>query len=171
MRYDLRGRITVAKTSAGMILFRVRDAELQVLLVHPGGPFWKKKDDGAWFVPKGEVEVGEEVLDAAKREFQEETGISPRGEFLALGSVKQKSGKTIFAWAFEGDCDPAKIKSNTFTIEWPPKSGRVAEFPEIDRADFFTLAQAKIKMHPVEFPFVERLHEILRTKGVLRGSA
>jgi len=161
----------MSKTSAGMILFRVREDELEVLLVHPGGPFWKKKDEGAWFVPKGEVEAGEEVLDAAKREFEEETGISAEGEFFALGSVRQKSGKTIFAWAFEGDCDPAEVKSNAFTIEWPPKSGRQAEFPEIDRAGFFTVPEAKIKMHPVEFPFVERLHEILRAKGVLRGSA
>jgi predicted NUDIX family NTP pyrophosphohydrolase len=171
MRYHRRGKIAVAKTSAGMILFRVRGEQLEVLLVHPGGPFWKKKDAGAWFVPKGEVEAGEEILDAAKREFEEETGISPDGEFLALGGVKQKSGKTIFAWAFEGDCDPAAVKSNMFKIEWPPKSGRQAEFPEIDRADFFTVPQAKIKMHPVEFPFVERLHEILRAKGVLCGSA
>lgn len=151
----------MAKTSAGLILYRMQSGQLEVLLVHPGGPFWSKKDEGAWFVPKGELNVGEEPLAGAKREFEEETGLKPEGEFLALGSVKQKSGKTIVAWAFEGDCDPSSIKSNTFTIEWPPKSGRQQEFPEIDRAGFFTVTQAKAKMHPVEYPLVLRLHELL----------
>ena len=151
----------MAKTSAGLILYRMQSGKLEVLLVHPGGPFWSKKDEGAWFVPKGELNVGEEPLAGAKREFEEETGLKPEGEFLALGSVKQKSGKTIVAWAFEGDCDPSSIKSNTFTIEWPPKSGRRQEFPEIDRAGFFTVTQAKAKMHPVEYPLVLRLHELL----------
>lgn len=151
----------MAKTSAGLILYRMQSGGLEVLLVHPGGPFWGKKDEGAWFVPKGELNVGEEPLAGAKREFEEETGLKPEGEFLALGSVKQKSGKTIVAWAFEGDCDPSSIKSNTFTIEWPPKSGRQQEFPEIDRAGFFTVPQAKAKMHPVEYPLVLRLHELL----------
>lgn len=151
----------MAKTSAGLILYRMQSGQLEVLLVHPGGPFWSKKDEGAWFVPKGELNVGEEPLAGAKREFEEETGLKPEGEFLALGSVKQKSGKTIVAWAFEGDCDPSSIKSNTFTIEWPPKSGRQQEFPEIDRAGFFTVPQAKAKMHPVEYPLVLRLHELL----------
>lgn len=151
----------MAKTSAGLILYRMQSGQLEVLLVHPGGPFWSKKDEGAWFVPKGELNVGEEPLAGAKREFEEETGLKPEGEFLALGSVKQKSGKTIVAWAFEGDCDPSSIKSNTFSIEWPPKSGRQQEFPEIDRAGFFTVPQAKAKMHPVEYPLVLRLHELL----------
>lgn len=151
----------MAKTSAGLILYRMQSGGLEVLLVHPGGPFWSKKDEGAWFVPKGELNVGEEPLAGAKREFEEETGLKPEGEFLALGSVKQKSGKTIVAWAFEGDCDPSSIKSNTFSIEWPPKSGRQQEFPEIDRAGFFTVPQAKAKMHPVEYPLVLRLHELL----------
>ena len=151
----------MAKTSAGLILYRMQSGKLEVLLVHPGGPFWSKKDEGAWFVPKGELNVGEEPLAGAKREFEEETGLKPEGEFLALGSVKQKSGKTIVAWALEGDCDPSSIKSNTFTIEWPPKSGRHQEFPEIDRAGFFTVPQAKAKMHPVEYPLVLRLHELL----------
>lgn len=151
----------MAKTSAGLILYRMQSGQLEVLLVHPGGPFWSKKDEGAWFVPKGELNVGEEPLAGAKREFEEETGLKPGGGFLALGSVKQKSGKTIVAWAFEGDCDPSSIKSNTFSIEWPPKSGRQQEFPEIDRAGFFTVPQAKAKMHPVEYPLVLRLHELL----------
>lgn len=151
------------KTSAGLILFRTRNEKLEVLLVHPGGPFWSKKDDGAWFIPKGELVEGEEPLDGAKREFEEETGLKPEGDFLPLGTVKQKSGKTIHAWAFAGDCDPDAVKSNTFTIEWPPKSGKMREFPEVDRAGFFTVAQAKAKMHPVEFPLVIRLQELLRT--------
>ncbi len=151
----------MAKTSAGLILYRMRHGKLEVLLVHPGGPFWKSKDDGAWFIPKGELDTGEEPLAGAKREFEEETGLKPEGEFLPLGSVKQKSGKTIHAWAFEGDCDPAELKSNMFTIEWPPKSGRQQEFPEIDQAGFFTVTQAKVKMHPVEFPLVIRLQELL----------
>lgn len=151
----------MAKTSAGLILYRMQSGQLEVLLVHPGGPFWSKKDEGAWFVPKGELNVGDEPLAGAKREFEEETGLKPEGEFLALGNVKQKSGKTIVAWAFEGDCDPSSIKSNTFSIEWPPKSGRQQEFPEIDRAGFFTVPQAKAKMHPVEYPLVLRLHELL----------
>ncbi|HKV48624.1 MAG TPA: NUDIX domain-containing protein [Candidatus Acidoferrales bacterium] len=150
------------KTSAGLILYRLQSGKLEVLLAHPGGPFWSKKDEGAWFIPKGELDVDEELLAGAKREFEEETGLKPEGEFLELGSVKQKSGKTIFAWAFEGDCDSSSLKSNTFTIEWPPKSGRQREFPEIDQASFFTVAQAKVKMHPVEFPLVLRLQELLR---------
>lgn len=142
-------------------MYRMRHGGLEALLVHPGGPFWAKKDDGAWFMPKGELNPGEEPLAAATREFAEETGLTPHGTLLPLGSVKQKSGKTIFAWAFAGDCDPATIESNTFTIEWPPRSGKMREFPEIDRAAFFTLAQAARKMHPVEFRFLERLKQIL----------
>ncbi|HKQ88324.1 MAG TPA: NUDIX domain-containing protein [Candidatus Acidoferrales bacterium] len=153
----------MAKTSAGLILYRMQHDKLEVLLVHPGGPFWRSKDEGAWFIAKGELDAGEEPLAGAKREFEEETGLKPEGEFLALGSVKQKSGKTIYAWAFEGDCDPSALKSNTFTIEWPPKSGRQGEFPEIDQAGFFSVAQAKVKMHPAEFPLVLRLQELLRS--------
>lgn len=147
----------MSKTSAGLIMYRMREDKLEVLLVHPGGPFWTKKDDGAWFMPKGELNPSEDPLAAAKREFEEETGLKPEGTLLPLGTVRQKSGKTIHAWAFEGDCDPAHLKSNTFTIEWPPRSGRQAEFPEIDRAGFFDLAQAEKKMHPVEFPLLRRL--------------
>lgn len=149
------------KTSAGLLMYRMRNGELEALLVHPGGPFWAKKDDGAWFIPKGELNPDEEPLTAAKREFQEETGLTPAGDFLPLGSVKQKSGKIVFAWAFAGDCDPANLKSNTFTIEWPPRSGQKKEFPEIDRAGFFTLAHATRKMHAAEFPLLERLEQVL----------
>lgn len=141
-------------------MYRVRDGELEVLLVHLGGPFWAKKDAGAWFVPKGEVEAGEDELRAAKREFKEETGFDPGDQLQPLGSVKQKSGKTVTAWAFEGDCDPATLKSNTFTIEWPPRSGKQREFPEIDRAAFFTTEAARAKIHPAELDLVERLNSL-----------
>jgi predicted NUDIX family NTP pyrophosphohydrolase len=159
----------MSKTSAGLIMFRVREKEIEALLVHPGGPFWNKKDEGAWFIPKGELNPDEDPLAGAKREFEEETGLKPEGAFLPLGSVRQKSGKTIFAWAFEGDCDPAQLKSNTFTIEWPPRSGRQQEFPEVDRGAFFTITQAKEKMHPVEFPLLTRLEEILKTRKSAGG--
>lgn len=143
-------------------MYRMRDGKLQVLLVHLGGPFWAKKDAGAWFVPKGEVEPGEDELVTAKREFKEETGFDPGDELQSLGRVRHKSGKTVTAWAFEGNCDPADLKSNTFTIEWPPRSGQQREFPEIDRSDFFTVDAARAKIHPAEFEFVTRLDSLLR---------
>jgi predicted NUDIX family NTP pyrophosphohydrolase len=151
----------MAKNSAGLAMYRTRNGELEILLVHPGGPFWAKKDQGAWFLPKGELETGEEPLAAAQREFEEETGLQPKGTFVSLGSVRQKSGKTIRAWAFEGDCDPELLRSNTFTLEWPPKSGKRREFPEIDRAAFFTFEVARDKMHPVELELFTRLKKIL----------
>jgi predicted NUDIX family NTP pyrophosphohydrolase len=138
-------------------MYRKRNQQLEVLLVHLGGPFWTKKDAGAWFVPKGEVNPGEDEFSAAKREFAEETGLVPGKNLLPLGSVKHKSGKKVSAWAFEGDCDPAALRSNTFQMEWPPHSGKTREFPEIDRAAFFTLDAAREKMHPTEFEFVPRL--------------
>lgn len=138
-------------------MYRVRDGKLEVLLVHLGGPFWAKKDAGAWFVPKGEVEAGEGEVEAAKREFKEETGFDPGDELRPLGSVKHRSGKTVTVWAFEGDWDPAALKSNTFTMEWPLRSGKQREFAEIDRADFFTVDAAREKIHPAEFEFVARL--------------
>lgn len=159
----------MSKTSAGLILFRGRGEGLEILLVHPGGPFWKKKDDGAWFIPKGELNPEEDALAAATREFQEETGLKPEGAFLPLGSVRQKSGKTIFAWAFEGDCEPTTLRSNTFKMEWPPKSGRQEEFPEVDRAAFFDERQASQKMHPVEFAFFGRLREALKSASEKSG--
>jgi len=147
-----------AKTSAGILLYRQREAQVEVLLVHPGGPFWSKKDDGAWFIPKGELEEGEPPLSAARREFREELGSEPPdGEPLELGTVKNKSGKLIYAWALEGDFDPARFKSNTFQLEWPPRSGRTREFPEIDRAAFFALADAEQKLHQAELPLLSRL--------------
>jgi predicted NUDIX family NTP pyrophosphohydrolase len=149
------------KVSAGILMYRKRNQELQVLLVHLGGPFWANKDAGAWFVPKGQVNPGEDELAAAKREFQEETGLAPGAELLALGSVKHKSGKKVSAWAFEGDCDPSALRSNTFQMEWPPRSGKTREFPEIDRAAFFTIEAARESMHPAEFEFVTRLIGLL----------
>jgi predicted NUDIX family NTP pyrophosphohydrolase len=145
-------------------MYRNRNGRLEVLLVHLGGPFWKNKDAGAWFIPKGEINPGEEELAAARREFQEETGLAPAGEFLALGTVKHKSGKNVVAWAFAGDGDPAALKSNTFEMEWPPKSGKMTQFPEIDRADFFTVEAAREKMHAAEFEFVTRLVDQLSNK-------
>jgi predicted NUDIX family NTP pyrophosphohydrolase len=151
----------MAKKSAGLAMYRVRDGELQILLVHLGGPFWTRKDAGAWFLPKGEIEPGENSLAAAKREFKEETGLTATEPLVELGSVKHKSGKTVTAWAFEGDCDPCTVKSNTFTMEWPPRSGKQQEFPEIDRAEFFGREVAREKMHPAEFEFFERLEKFL----------
>src|ERR1700761_59447 len=128
------GTTAMPNLSAGILLFRRRPSGLELMLVHPGGPFWAKKDAGAWSIPKGLADEGEDLLAAAKREFLEETGMPVEGEFLDLGTHKQPGGKTIVAWAHEGDFDPAHLKSNTFTLEWPPRSGRTAKFPEVDRA-------------------------------------
>lgn len=154
----------MSKVSAGLVMYRRRDGRLEVLLVHLGGPFWAKKDAGAWFIPKGEINPGEEELAAAQREFEEETGLRPEGALLPLGSVKHKTGKKVLAWTFEGDCDPASLRSNTFQMEWPPRSGKTREFPEIDRAAFFTLDAAREKMHPAEFEFLPRLADLLSAR-------
>jgi predicted NUDIX family NTP pyrophosphohydrolase len=151
----------MGKINAGLVMYRISGRQLEVLLVHPGGPFWSKKDAGAWVIPKGEINPGEDQLAAAKREFEEETGFNPEGNFLLLGSVKHKSGKNVVAWAFEGDCDPGAINSNTFRLEWPPKSGNTREFPEVDRAGFFTVEQAREKILAAEFGLIERLKEML----------
>jgi predicted NUDIX family NTP pyrophosphohydrolase len=145
------------KISAGLLLYRIRDGRLEFLLVHPGGPFWKNKDAGAWTIPKGEITDNEEALAAAIREFQEELGFKPSEPFIELTPIKQKAGKMVHAWAFEGDCDPTQIKSNTFSMEWPPKSGKQAEFPEVDRAEFFDFESAKAKINPAQVPFLEEL--------------
>jgi predicted NUDIX family NTP pyrophosphohydrolase len=150
------------KRSAGILLFRRLLGRTEVLLVHPGGPFWSKKDDGAWFIPKGELEEGEQPLSAARREFREELGSEPpSGEPLELGVVKNKSGKLIYAWALEGDFDLAGFKSNTFMLEWPPRSGKMREFPENDRVAFFALSDAEPKLHSAELPLLERLRALL----------
>src|SRR5262245_55279201 len=138
------------KTSAGLLLYRKKSHVLEVFLVHPGGPFFVKKDIGAWSIPKGEIEEGEDALAAARREFGEETGFRIEGEFLPLAPITQKSGKIVKAWAVSGDCDPAQMKSNTFTLEWPPRSGRMQEFPEVDRAGWFGLGEAKQKINPAQ---------------------
>ncbi len=152
------------KQSAGILVFRRKERgkpDLEVLLVHPGGPFWRRKDVGAWTIPKGEIGPGEDQLAAARREFLEETGVELDGDFRPLGELHQAGGKRVIAWAFEGDLDPAAIRSNTFTIEWPPRSGKSAEFPEIDRAEWFSLADAEIKILPSQRPFLARLQALL----------
>ena len=147
----------MAKRSAGILLYRHRDGELQVFLAHPGGPFWTRKDAGAWTIPKGEIDEGEDALAAAKREFEEEIGVRLEGEFHALAPIRQKSGKTVIAWAVEGDFDPANLRSNLFSMEWPPKSGRHADFPEVDRAAWFTLAEGREKILPAQQPLLDEL--------------
>lgn len=149
------------KQSAGLLLYRQHPEGIGVLLVHPGGPFWKTKDDGAWSIPKGEFEDSEVPLDAAKREFREETGLMVEGEFRPLGFAKQTSGKIVHAWAVEADCDAATVRSNRFAMEWPPKSGRMQEFPEIDRAQWFSVDAARTKIHAGQAPFIARLLELL----------
>ena len=150
------------KVSAGLLLYRMRDGELEFLLAHPGGPFWADRDAGAWTIPKGEIQEGEEPLAAAQREFAEELGFPPQGSFTGLTPVRQKSGKIVHAWAFAGDCDPAGIKSNLFKMEWPPKSGRFLDCPEVDRAGFFRMAEAKRKINPAQIPLLEELARKVR---------
>jgi predicted NUDIX family NTP pyrophosphohydrolase len=145
------------KRSAGILLFRFNNAALEVLLVHPGGPYWVDKDAGAWSIPKGEYSEGEDALAAAKREFAEETGVKVEGEFLPLGDVKQAGGKIVQAWALEGDLDPSLIRSNTFTLEWPPRSGSVREFPEVDSARWFLIPVARQKLLFGQREFLARL--------------
>ena len=159
----------VAKISAGVLLFRRRPAGVEVLLVHPGGPFWARKDAGAWSIPKGLVNEGEDWLAAAKREFQEETGMAIEGECLDLGAPKQPGGKTIAAFAREGDFDPASLKSNAFSIEWPPHSGRTAEFPEVDRAAWYSIDEAMEKAAPGQRPIIAALAEKLGAKAPEAG--
>jgi len=150
------------KVSAGLLLYRVRGKELEFLLVHPGGPLWQAKDAGIWSIPKGELRPGEDGLEAAKREFEEELGLKAQGVFVELAPITQKSGKIVHAWAFEGDCDPSQIRSNTYSMEWPPHSGRIGTFPEVDRAGFFNLEQAKIQIIPAQAALLE---ELLRKLG------
>ena len=148
------------KISAGLLAFR-RVSELEVLLAHPGGPFWAKKDDGAWTTPKGLAEPGADLLDTARREFAEETNLTAAGDFVALTPVKQQSGKVVHVWAFEADFDLTPFASNTFEIEWPPKSGRRQQFPEIDRIAYFTLAVAMTKILPYQRPLLRELEQHL----------
>lgn len=147
----------MAKKSAGILLYRIQNKNPEIFLVHPGGPFWAKKDDGAWSIPKGEFEDNEDPLDAAKREFEEETGLRISGEFVQLNPIKQKSGKIVFAWALEGNFDPATIKSNSFEIEWPPGSGKMTSFPEIDKAEWFSITVAKTKINSGQSALINEL--------------
>lgn len=151
------------KRSAGILLYRLRNDEAQVFLVHPGGPFWKAKDLGAWSIPKGEYEPEDDPLEAAKREFLEETGFTVSdGPLHPLGDAKLSSGKIVTAWAIEGDCDADGIRSNTFSIEWPPRSGRQQEFPEVDRAGWFPIAVAREKINAAQQTFLDRLAALKR---------
>jgi predicted NUDIX family NTP pyrophosphohydrolase len=150
----------MAKQSAGLLMYR-RHQELEVFLVHPGGPFWAKKDLGAWSISKGEYAEGELPLEAARREFQEETGFAAEGVFLDLGTVRQAGGKMVSAWAFEGDCDPSKLISNRCKLEWPPRSGRLIEIPEVDRGGWFSIAEAEERILKSQAPFLVRLVGLL----------
>jgi predicted NUDIX family NTP pyrophosphohydrolase len=147
------------RVSAGILLHRLRNGTLEVFLVHPGGPFWRGKDAGAWSIPKGEVEEGDEPLNTAQREFEEETGSRVSGEFFALKPLKQKSGKLVHAWALSGNIDASSVRSNTFSMEWPPRSGRQQEFPEVDRGAWFTIAAAREKILPGQRGFLDQLQE------------
>ena len=151
----------MAKQSAGILLYRLSDTGPAVLLVHPGGPFWAKKDAGAWSIPKGEFEAGEDTQDAARREILEETGVQITAALEDLGVVKQKSGKLVHAWAARQEWDPARLRSNTFQMEYPPRSGRTAEFPEVDRAAWFDLSTAREKINQAQVPFLDRLSRLL----------
>jgi predicted NUDIX family NTP pyrophosphohydrolase len=157
----------VPKRSAGLLLYRPAEAGLEVLLAHPGGPFYVRKDDGVWTVPKGEYDSTEEPLAAAVREFTEEMGSPPpQGEPLALGEARQSSGKVNVVWAVAGDFDASNVRSNTFPLEWPPRSGRIQQVPEIDRAAWFPLVQARRKLRPAQLPFLDRLEEaVTRSAG------
>jgi predicted NUDIX family NTP pyrophosphohydrolase len=161
----------MAELGAGLLMYRKRNGTTEVLLVHPGGPFFKNKDDGYWSVPKGvadDGESGERLLDVAKREFEEETGVKPEGEFAHIGIIVRKSDKkTVEVWAFEGDCDPAKITSNTIFIDWPPRSGKKLEIPEVDRGAFFTLPEARMKLARYQAPIIDDLEQYLKALEVL----
>jgi len=151
--------------SAGLLMYTRKNNELKFFLVHPGGPFFKNKDNGYWSIPKGLSEEGEDLLAAAMREFEEETGIKPEGKFISLGTIKQKSGKTVHAWAFECENDnPIEITCNTFEIEWPPKSGKIQKFPEADMGEFFSEDEAKKKINSAQIEFIERLKDYIKIK-------
>lgn len=149
--------------SAGILMYRLVDGELQVLLAHPGGPFWQRRDDGAWSIPKGGIAPDESAETAARREFREELGLEPAGTLLPLGAIRQRSGKRVEAFALEGDFDVDALRSNTFEIEWPPRSGRRASFPEIDRVAWLTLPLARTKILPSQAPLLDRIEALYRS--------
>jgi predicted NUDIX family NTP pyrophosphohydrolase len=150
-----------SRTSAGIVLYRKAPGGLEVLLAHPGGPFWANKDEGAWTIPKGEIGEGEEEIVAARREFEEETGFCPDGPFLDLGEVRQRAGKRVRAWAAEGDADPAACRSNPVTVEWPRGSGKQLTFPEVDRCEWFQPGEAKQRINTAQAVFIDRLEKEL----------
>jgi predicted NUDIX family NTP pyrophosphohydrolase len=152
---------SMPKRSAGLLIYRRKNHGTEVFLAHPGGPFWAKKDLNAWSIPKGEYGSGEDPLAAAKREFEEETGFRPEGTFVALGDLKQAGGKIVTAWAVEGDCDLSVLRSNTFSLEWPPRSGRMVEFPEVDRWQWFSIEEARERLLSGQKVFLDRLVELL----------
>jgi predicted NUDIX family NTP pyrophosphohydrolase len=154
----------MAKQSAGLLLYRWRMGTPEVFLVHPGGPFWVNKDLGAWSIPKGEHDADEDPLAVARREFAEETGIAPAGKAIALSPTRQKGGKVVRAFALEGDCDPSAIRSNTFVMEWPPRSGRQQAFPEVDRAGWFTVEEARRRLNPAQVALVDELARLLANR-------
>ena len=147
----------MAHHSSGILVYRLRDGEVEVLLAHPGGPFWQRKDLGAWSIPKGELEAGEDPESAARRELEEEVGITVDGPLIDLGFVTQRAGKVVYAWGYEAEFDPERMQSNTFSMEWPPRSGRTAEFPEIDRVAWFSPDVAEQKLNPAQTAFLARL--------------
>lgn len=149
------------KQSAGLLIYRRREVGVEVFLVHPGGPFWQHKDHGAWSIPKGEFSAGEDPLEVAKREFHEETGFEAHGEFLPMKPLKQPSGKVVHAWLVEGDFDPREVRSNTFQLEWPRGSGKVSEVPEVDRAEWFTLDEARTRILRGQLALLDALEKSL----------
>jgi len=149
------------KESSGLLLFRRRGSAVEVLLGHPGGPFWRRRDEGAWTIPKGGSDEGEDALKAARREFEEETGYLPPGDAISLGSSRQPGGKLVHVWAVEDDWSPDELRSNTFALEWPPRSGEVRDFPELDRAAWFALGEARSKVLKGQVVFLDRLVEVI----------
>lgn len=154
-----------SKRSGGLLAYRMRDGQLEVLLVHPGGPFWSKKDHGAWTIPKGELDDSEDHLTAAQREFREETGFVPEGPYLPLGSIVQKSGKRVEAWGFAGDFDVTCLVSNRIDIEWPPRSSRRVSIPEVDRGEWFGVEEARLRINPAQIPLIFALQTALEKKS------
>jgi len=152
----------MAKKSAGILLFRKQRGELFVFLVHPGGPFWKNKDDGAWSVPKGEIIEDEDPLERARTEFSEETGKEVTGNFIPLKAITQKGGKTVYCWAVEGEIETAGLSSNTIMIAWPPRSGKMMEIPEVDRWEWFSAEEARIKINPAQCAFIDEIEESIQ---------